>query len=265
MKRLETAFRASLGLDGRLKDYRASIDATRRFTPTGIDAEAAKFVRNEVLPAIVKGHIALAAARRHVKQTWNQLKPKPPDKTDIVSFFKRESIRDELRSLSQEQRDTYLTRFAAELDPDVLLAAVETVNFPWQEAGQHFISDATRTALTKRLVAADHAEQIEAVEQIEQAIEYAAPTIEQGRVEIQTTLAMNEIGWQQSVAAEARKGPPVWLKRHGDKIVTLFHDGIDDMTKKPNLRARTPTQEEIECGVYYNDETEWQAAVTAAA
>jgi hypothetical protein len=47
--------------------------------------------------------------------------------------------------------------------------------------------------------------------------------------------------------------------------VTLYHDGINELTKKPALRSRTPTQEELEVGVYYDDETEWQAAVTAAA
>src|SRR5947209_5440011 len=87
LKRLETAFRASLGLGGRLKDHKASLEATRRFTAAGVDAEAAKFVRREVLPSIVKGHIALAAARRHAKDTWSRLKPKAPDKADTVAFF----------------------------------------------------------------------------------------------------------------------------------------------------------------------------------
>jgi hypothetical protein len=105
LKRLETAFRASLGLDGRLKDHRASLDSTRPFTPAGLDAEVHKFVRNEVLPGVVKGHIALERARRHVKQSWDQLKPKAPDRQDLVGFFQRESVRDELRSLAPEQRN----------------------------------------------------------------------------------------------------------------------------------------------------------------
>jgi hypothetical protein len=39
LKRLEDGFRASLGLTGRLSDYKASLDATRRFTAAGVDAE----------------------------------------------------------------------------------------------------------------------------------------------------------------------------------------------------------------------------------
>jgi hypothetical protein len=212
MKRLESGFRANLGLSGRLADYRASVDATKRFTAQGVDIETQKFVRNEVLPAVVKGYIALQRARSHVKQTWDQLKPKPLDKADIVSFFKRESIRDELRRLPREQRDNYLTRHAAEIDPEIALAVIEAVDLPWTPAEARFVSEQTRMTLTRRLVAADHSEEIEAVEQIEQAITYAEPTIEKGRVEIQTTLAMNAVGWQQAVADEARKGPPVWAE-----------------------------------------------------
>jgi hypothetical protein len=81
-----------------------------------------------------------------------------------------------LRSLSAEQRNTYLTRFAGELDPEVLLAALETVNFPWQKAEQHFISAKTRQALTRHLVAAQNPGELESLDELSRALDYVSPT-----------------------------------------------------------------------------------------
>jgi hypothetical protein len=204
-----------------------------------------------------------------VKQTWDRLKPKEVDKTDIVSFLKRESLRDKLERQhpTRERRDEYLIRYAAEMSPELALAVIEAEDLPGTPAEARFVSEQTLKVLTRRLVAAENAEQIEAVEQIQAALEYCEPTILKAVTEIQASLAMNAVAFEAAVRDETRKGPPVWLSRRaGDRIVTIYRgEGVNDLTGKPYLRERPATEEELAVGVYYHSEDEWQAAVAAAA
>jgi hypothetical protein len=263
VKNLEDAFRASLGLTGRLADHKASLASSGRFTPQGVNDEAMKYVKREVLPSVAKGHLALDRAKQHVRDSWARLTPKALDKTDAVGFLKRESIRDHLRSLHPEQRNAYLIKFADQLDPEIMLAALETTDFPWQSAEQKFISADARQMLTKRLIVAEHGDAIESIEALEKVIEYVEPTVRGAGRALQSSLAMNELVWKQTLQEESRKSPPVWLKRDGTGSVRVLFYGPSDMPglNKDVIKTRAPTEADLANGVFYATVDEYREAV----
>jgi hypothetical protein len=261
LKRLETTFRASFGLSGRLADRRASLDASRQFTPQGLDTEVKKFITQEVFPGIVQGHVALRRARSLVADKMKQFRPAPPDKTDIVGAFRRSELREAIRALPKEQREHLLQRYSENLDREVATALLEHIELPWTQEESRLISDQTRAKLLRSVMATEHGAELAAVEMIQEAIKYSEPTILKAGVEIQTSLAMNAPQFEQALQDEAQKTPPLWLRRDGDAIRVLLVEKRTPHT----IPTRPASQEEIESGTYFADLAAYEAAMAAAA
>jgi hypothetical protein len=213
-----------------------------------------------MLPKVARGQAALQQARRHVQDRIAQLTPKAVDKTDVVAFFRRESIRDELRSLPRERRDQLLSRHSANLDAEIALAVLEAVELPWAADESRLVSAETRKALQRRMISAEHGDDLEQIEEIEKAIEYASPTIDKARAEIQANLGMSQQEFEQMARLEAAK-QVVWIKRIGDKVVTI----IPESESSEFSTSRPATADDIANGRYFSDIKEYRAALAGAA
>jgi hypothetical protein len=260
MRSLEAGFRASLGLSGRLKDAKSAVEASGKFSQRGAADEHRRLAREQHLPHVIKGTIALERARKSVAEWLAKLTPKPADKTDLVAFFRRESIRDELRRMPREQRDNLLVRNARELDPEIAAAVLETVELPWTPPQDRLVSPETRTALARTLIAADHADELASIDELQAAIEYAAPTLAAGKIEIQAEIGINDREFAQLAQAENVK-TVIWLNRSGDLVRVLLPE-----QRTPNsIPTRPATAEEIERGTFFKNMDEYEAAIAAAA
>jgi hypothetical protein len=255
IRSLETAFRATLGLKGRLQDARGKLQAEGR-TPALAATEAGKAAREQTLPDIVRADLALQAARKSAKDRLAALKPTAHD-AELATFLKRERLRDihaELRRMPREQRDQMLTAHADELDPEtVALALALAVALPWTRPEAQFISPETRRVLERRILPAD---ELGRIDELQEAIAYAAPTIEQGKLVTLSELKLSETEFAALVRTEAAK-TTIWLKKDGARTVVMIPEpGKDTFTSRP------ATEDEIANGTLFSPEA-YAAAATA--
>jgi hypothetical protein len=261
LRDLEAAFRASLGLSGRLKDAKSAVEASGKFSPRGAAEEHRRLAREQHLPHIVKGQIALDRARKSVQERLSKLTPKPVDKTDLVSAFRRAEIRDSIRALPREQRDSLISRHAGDIDPEVAAALLEHIELPWTAPQDRLVSPETRTTLMRRMMPAD---ELAAIDEIEQAIQYSAETIAAGKSELQLELGINAQQFEEAVKveAEAQKAtaapPTIWLKKDGARVVRMFMD----TGRGTSGGTSTATEDEIARGQWFTPEA--HAAAQAA-
>lgn len=254
LRALEQAYRAALTSGRRVSDFKSGLAATSRYTEQGLAAEGHKYAREQILPEILRGHVALQRARRNIQDRMREIRPRPVDKTDLVSAFRRAEIRDAIRAMPREQRDNLLSRYASELDPDVVAAILEHTELPWTQPEARLISDDTRKTLLRQAMASEHGEALQAVQQIEEAIKLTAPVVEKASAEIQSGLGMNALEFEKAMQAEAAKRPPVWLRQMGSEIRVIV----------PGGSARLATEEEKAVGVYFSNIDEFNAAMAAA-
>jgi hypothetical protein len=213
-----------------------------------------------VLPSIAKGALALQRAKKSVTARLAQLTAPTPDKSDVVSFFKRESIRDALRNLPRDQRENLISRHLADLSRDVLQAVVEDEPFPWIPESERLVSSQTREALQRQLVRQAHPEAVSELTEIEEALKIAEPVVNKATSEIQVALGMRVGEFDRAVEVEAAKKPPVWVKKVGSEMrVLLYADGSDFGTSRP------ATAEDLAVGQEFSDVAAYRAALNAAA
>ena len=258
LRNLETAFRASLGLRGKLQDARAALAGSGRLTPSGVAEEARRLAREQFLPDIVRGASTLQRARKSAQDRLAALKPAAPlDKQDLVGAFRRAEIRDAIRALPKGQRDEYLRRYSHELDSETPAALLEHVEFPWTQEEARLLSAETRSTLLRRILPAD---ELAKIDELEAAISYVSDTIAEGKAVMQAELNINEPDFAGLVRAETSK-TTIWLNRAGDAIRVML---VDQRTPH-TIPTRAATADEIESGIFFKDLDEYQAAVAAAA
>ncbi|WP_027583705.1 hypothetical protein [Bradyrhizobium sp. Ai1a-2] len=266
---LERAFRDSLTAGNRMKDHAANLRGSGKLTERGVADEARRFGREDVLPSVARGTVALQRARKSVTSRLAQLKPAAVDKQDLVSAFTRAEFRDRIRALPAVRREELLQRHIKDLSPEMIHALLEQVEFPWAADQDRLISPAMRDALTTSLIEVSHPEAAAELAELREAIAYVEPVVSKATGEIQSALAMNAVDFEKAVATEAAKEAPVWLKRQGDKTVVLVphtEPAYPGAPVRPNeFRARAATEADLLNGEYYADSDAWRAACAAAA
>jgi hypothetical protein len=267
MKRLEESYRFALTAREQIATHRAHLGSTGKYTPQGIATEIHRYARENMLPGLGRARLAVQQAKRQLAERRQRIKPAAPDKQDVVGFFRRESIRDQLRSLSRDMRDNYLSRHAADLDPEVAAAVLESVDdLPWTSPEKRFVSEATRAKLLRSVVAPEHRAELAELDEVEQALELTNRVVENGRDKIRTELGLSPVEFDKLATpieqAEAKKSPPPWLKRFGDKISVVF-PRKSDLTGADEFGSRPATPQEIEAGIFASSLAEYQARAAA--
>ncbi len=158
--------------------------------------------------------------------------------------------------MPREMRDQMLTRYAAELDPEVAAAVFEQIELPWTAPEARLVSPETRNALMRRLMPSD---ELAKIDEVQAALEYAADTINDGKAIIQAELAINEPAFAALVRAEASK-TTIWLNKDGARTVVM----IPEPGNKGAFTSRTATEDEISVGTWFTNEA-YKAATEAAA
>jgi hypothetical protein len=207
VKTLEMSFRAALSSKDALENHQSSLRSTGRLTDRGLADEVRSFGRSNVVPALAKGTVAVQRAKDAVAAKRSQLTAPAIDKTDIVSAFAREGIRESIRKMPAGQRDEMLTRHLDKLSTQVMQAVLENEALPWVQDADKLVSDKTRNAIAAHLIQITHPAAIAEIAEIEQAIDYSFPTIETAAAEIQRTLAMRAGEFSAAVEAEVAASP----------------------------------------------------------
>jgi hypothetical protein len=207
VQKLETSFRVALSSKQALEDHQISVRSSGKLTEKGVADEVGRFGRSDIVPALVKGTVAIKRAKDAVAAKRAQLTAPALNKADAVSFLKRESIRDSIRNMPRGQRDELLVRDLDKLSTHVLQAVLEDEVLPWVQESDKLVSDKTRDAIGMQLIRASHPAAIAELAEMERAIEYAEPTIDKAAAEIQSTLAMGAGEFASAVEAEALADP----------------------------------------------------------
>jgi hypothetical protein len=119
LRALEKGFRHSLEAGSRLKNRASELAQSGKLTQSGIRDAVREFAKSDLAAGIAKGEAAISRAKSYVKTKLADLRTKSVDGKDVVGFFKRESLRDALRQMNPELRNSMLARHARELDPEL--------------------------------------------------------------------------------------------------------------------------------------------------
>jgi hypothetical protein len=268
LRALEKAFRHSLESGGRLKNHASDLANSGKLTQSGVRDAVRQYAKTDLAPGIAKGEAAISRAKAYVKTKLADLRTKSVDPKDVVSFFKRESLRDALRQMNSEERNTMLMRHARELDAELIHAALEAVELPWVKPTERFLKPEVRDQLQRQLISAEHPEAMAEIESVSEAIKYSEPTITKARQELAAELGMNELEWASMARTATAGNEPIWLRKDGD-TVRVMKPSLSQYAKPGspldyrNFSSPIATPEQIEAGTYFSWR-EYQKAVLDA-
>jgi hypothetical protein len=246
------AYLAALDAIDKLEAHRAEAAKSGQFTEAGLTENAKKFALTQLAPALHRGRLEIAAAKKEAAELRNKLTLQPPDKTDLVGVMRRQEIRAWLRSLPDQKRRDYIAGNLEHLSPEMALAIIEA---PAELSG---VLGADRQVLVDTALRAQHGDAITVVVELERAIKIASHAVETVRTEIARDVGVKDPHeWNRKAAPHEKRATAPYLKKfveNGAEVVRVM---------KWNGNGGTwgaPTPEQLTDGVYYGSFQEYQNA-----
>jgi hypothetical protein len=219
-------------------------------TPSGVANDVLGFAASKLAPQLQKAKRAVEQARAEASDRRAKLTLKKSDPSDSAGQVRRLWKLDQLRKMSDSERNAYIAKAGDSLDLELRQAILEVPEFSGL-----LRSDIER--LHESALKAQHGEEALAeLRDLETGIKIADDTITKAREEVAF-----EVGGVAKLDAAAKPYEKLlgaaWLKKfneNGSEVVKSFH-----------VRGRygtwdTATEAEIEGGMYFSSAEEWRAA-----
>lgn len=235
-KRLRGSYDSVLQAASGFVAKRTDLNKDDLMTPKGQAAELEKWLRQSGLPAIAQAErVILPAAKRDAEARRCSLTVAAPDKMDLAGAILRQELRAHIRALPSEKR----TALLSDPDPVVALAVTEA---PAMLSG---VTAQTHKRLTEKAIEALHPGELEAVVELEKAIETLERAVKATGAEIRSALNIAPKAFAQMLEGvkDAKTDVPQ-LKRYGDEIRVLTKNDKGEMISRP------ASAEEIQLGKF---------------
>ena len=205
--------------------------------------------------------MAIEKARAEAAALRDKIKRQPANPGDIVG---RREIREFLRGMPDKERNAFVSKQRANMDPDMALAIVE---MPAAFSG---VLEMDRNQLIDTALQAQHGEAMKELTELERAIDIAESVVETGRDEVrqETGLSQHDFDVQAAPFEQKAVGPKHWLNKWtkgGEEVVHVIHEGPTGIDNKVGLSSRIATPEEVETGEYFANVDEWRRANSGSA
>lgn len=229
-----------VGLDAvdKFDARRATLEKDIRFTPEGRREQLFEFAVKDLAPALKKGRNVVERARQDLADRKSKLQPPKADPSDVAGAMLRREIREWLGRMDVSAQAEFFAK-NRDLNPDIALAVLEVP----QEMG--IVSPTQREKLLDRHMREQAGAEIDDIAELEEAIAKADAAVEQGRDLIQIEASSGDRA-RFDEAARPYETPVAapWLRKMGDEVRVV------DLAKKV---SRTPSQAELDTGIYYAD------------
>jgi hypothetical protein len=247
LKRLQNAYVKALAAIDSVEEHSKAIVGDPRFTEAGRKDELVKFAMGNAVPELFRGQQALRQARTELAERKAKLKLPAPDPGDVAAAFRRAEVRACLREMGEHKATAYIEKYAEKLPPEIAQAVLE---LPTEYSS---LPPSTHQRLADEVLAAAHGAEIDAVRDLEQAIETTRSAIDGARDEVRLEVGIASAAeFNQMAAPFEDKVSVAWLRR--GKVVDLER-GVE----------RDPTADELASGIEANSKDEFEAKRKAAA
>jgi ABC-type cobalamin/Fe3+-siderophores transport system ATPase subunit len=249
LARLEAAYLSALEAVDQVEAHKLKAHKSGTLTPSGVLADTLQYAASTLAPQLSKARRAVKRARAEASDRRAKLTLKKSDPSDSAGQVRRLWKLDQLRKMSDSERNAYLAKAGDNLDPELQQAILEVPEFSGL-----LRSDIER--LHDSALKAQHGEEaLTELRDLETAIKIASDTIEAAREEI----AQDVGGLARFDAAAApyeKAATAPWLRKY--RRYTPGSDGSDEgvevigvWDETVKARVRPATEEEIANGVYY--------------
>ncbi|NVN88596.1 MAG: hypothetical protein HXX15_21160 [Rhodopseudomonas sp.] len=245
-ERLLKTYLGALDAVDAIDSAKARINADPELTDAGKAKQIKLVVLGETVPAIARGRIELAKARREVETRRTALVPPKADPADAAGAVRRQELRAFLRGLDDKARAAFLKSNSG--DQEVTTAIIE------QPAALSGIRDSLRDQMLNDAMQSKYADQIEAIQELEEAIEVAASAIDSGREEAHKEAAAADPALRDpdafhavASAIEART-PALWIKPHTENGAEVMR-WLDWNEESQSGTWRLAEQEHLDRGI----------------
>ncbi|PSH68541.1 hypothetical protein CU102_12310 [Phyllobacterium brassicacearum] len=167
-----------------LKAKQAQLKQAGKYTPAGISDKLRQVARAETIPGIrTAAAEQVRKYRREIDSRRAAMKPFDSDPKDIVSEMRRQEVRAWLRTMKPDER-TKAVRGAS--DPLIKEAALSV---PVELTG---LLQSTRDDLARELIEARYGDEIEALNELDEAVKTVERAVDGARDDVREALGMVE-------------------------------------------------------------------------
>jgi hypothetical protein len=250
---LEAAYLDALSAVDAVEARKATAEKSGTLTASGVLSDTLQFAASTLAPKLKKARNAVERARAEASDRRAKLTLKKSDPSDSAGQVRRLWKLDQLRKMSDSERNAYIAKAGDSLDPELRQAILEVPEFSG-------LLPSDIELLHKRALVEQHGEEaLTGLADLEAGIKIADDVIAKAREEVAF-----EVGGTRKFDEAAKPYEKLlgaaWLRKfsaNGVEEVRSFH--VDGRTGRTGTWLPA-TPEELENGAFFKDGTEWQAA-----
>jgi hypothetical protein len=253
LAKLEKAYLDALESVDQIEAHKARAQKSGTLTPSGVANDVLNFAASKLAPQLLKARRAVEQAKAEAADRRAKLTLKKSDPSDSAGQVRRLWKLDQLRKMSDSERNAYIAKAGDSLDPELRQAILEVPEFSG-------LLPSDIELLHKRALVEQHGEEaLTGLADLEAGIKIADDVIAKVREEVAF-----EVGGTRKFDEAAKPYEKLlgaaWLRKfstNGVEEVRSFH--VDGRTGRTGTWLPA-TPEELENGAFFKDGTEWQAA-----
>jgi hypothetical protein len=250
LAKLERAYLDALEAVDAVEARKVTAEKSGTLTPSGVANDVLGFAASKLAPQLQKAKRAVEQAKAEAADRRAKLTLKKSDPSDSAGQVRRLWKLDQLRKMSDSERNAYLAKAGDNLDPELQQAILEVPEFSGL-----LRSDIER--LHDSALKAQHGEEaLTELRDLETGIKIASDTIEAAREEV-----ANEVGGiaklNTAAAPYEKLQSAAWLKK-------FMTDGVEEVRSFHVIGNRghwnPASEDELENGMYFKSADEWRMA-----
>ncbi|MHC2320448.1 hypothetical protein [Bradyrhizobium diazoefficiens] len=258
--KLQRAYLRTLDAVDQVDARKRSAEASGKLTPAGIADDVRGFTLENLVPDYQNSRKTIAAAKQEAVTLKDSIKLEPTDRADMVGFLRRQEMRQHLKAMPAKERNAFISKHREDMDPEMALAIVE---MPSAFSG---VLNGDRTHFVERALRAQHAEKMEQLTLLEDAIATAESAMNAGAEELRAEAGFTtKSEFERAVEQVRPREYQPWLKKvieDGKEVVRVVRwDSSAKMTGSWPLA----TADELSRGQYFDNREAYDHANAGAA
>jgi hypothetical protein len=239
-KAAKSAYMAAISAVDGVRSKRQKLIETKKYTPEGIKQKLGRIAVDDEVISVRKAAVSAENLRKAIAARKSKLTLPPIDRTDLVAEMQRAELRAQLRpklaSMTASQQKIY---FMQNKSP-TLLAAV--LNADPSLSGIH---ESAYHELKQNEVEKLHGDEIEEIEQIEQAVKTAEIALSAAREKVREEIGLNKQEFDHLVAPAEKAAGTLKFVRTREEVNGVAQDVVRVVDPVAGV-MRLANEEELE-------------------